>query len=419
MSDMTKTLWGQFMTAFVDQIKIEGVPQMLTGPQPWNWGGKNPPMGSVPYQQVQFLNIVPANPLVDPNTYGMKQGFGDQYKMFLNFLMADGGEEGQALQQKISDASHNLFQIQASVNVAYQNFKQQTGSTESYKDWLANEGAASAAQLKQAQDQLSAANANYTEYMKKLKGPISDATKRYGDNLSTVVGQDGNMVKDQPVFEISETPWEYVSRITGNQFGSKASKGSSKTFSFDSSTRQWSDSTVYGEGEMGGLFDFFGFESAGEYKKVSTEHFSSQYDITFTFEDVSVVTVTPGNWFNAAMPTNYKNGPFVPGHSGFQDGNDVYYFGKGGNLARLVSQMIVGYRPTITINAGSEFAEQVQETIKGEGGFFIGPFEFGGAGGSDSDKGTVDVDGQTITCTSSSDWGTVIGLGTNWVVDPQ
>ena len=38
MSDMTKTLWGQFMTAFQDQIKIEGVPQMLTGPTPWNWG---------------------------------------------------------------------------------------------------------------------------------------------------------------------------------------------------------------------------------------------------------------------------------------------------------------------------------------------------------------------------------------------
>ena len=97
MSDMTKTLWGQFMTAFQDQIKIEGVPQMLTGPTPWNWGGKNPPMGSLPYQQVQFLNIVPASPQVDPNTYGMKQGFGDQYRMFLNFLMADGGEAGQAL----------------------------------------------------------------------------------------------------------------------------------------------------------------------------------------------------------------------------------------------------------------------------------------------------------------------------------
>ena len=48
MSDMTKTLWGQFMTAFQDQIKIEGVPQMLTGPTPWNWVGKNPPMGSLP-----------------------------------------------------------------------------------------------------------------------------------------------------------------------------------------------------------------------------------------------------------------------------------------------------------------------------------------------------------------------------------
>lgn len=419
MSDITKTLWAQFMTAFVDQIKIEGVPQMLTGPQPWNWGGKNPPMGSVPYQQVQFLNIVPASPLVDPNTYGMKQGFGDQYRMFLNFLMADGGEEGQALQQKISDSAQNLNQIQASVNVAYQNFKQQSGSTESYKDWLANEGMASAAQLSQAQAQLQAANDNYKEYMAKLKGPISDAVKRYTDNLSSVAGQAGTIIKDQSVFEISETPWEYVNRITGNNFGGSAAKGASKTFSFDSSTRQWSDSTVYGEGELGGLFDFFGFEAAGEYKKVSTEHFSSQYDISFAFEDVSIVTVTPGNWFNAAMPTNYENGPFMPGHSGFESGNDVYYFGKGGNLARLVSQMIVGYRPTITINAGSEFAQEVQKHIKGEGGFFIGPFEFGSAGGSDSDKGTVEVSGETITCTSSSDWGTVIGLGTNWVVNPK
>jgi len=419
MSDMTKTLWGQFMTAFQDQIKIEGVPQMLTGPTPWNWGGKNPPMGSLPYQQVQFLNIVPASPQVDPNTYGMKQGFGDQYRMFLNFLMADGGEAGQALQQKISDASHNLFQIQSSVNVAYQNFKQQTSSTESFDDWLANEGLASASQLNQAKAQLKEANSNYTEYMQKLKGPISEATKRYDDNLVTVVGQDGNSVKDQSAFQISETPWDYVNRITGNNFGGAATAGSAKTFSLDSSTKQWSDSTVYGETELGGLFDFFGFEAGGEYKKVSTEHFSSQYDISFAFEDVSIVTVTPGNWFNAAMPANYLNGPFMPGHSGFKNGDDAYYFGKGGNLARVVSQMIVGYRPTITINAGSEFAQQVTETIKGEGGFFIGPFEFGGAGGSDSDKGTVKVDGETITCTSSSNWGTVIGLGTNWVVNPR
>ncbi|TFH87246.1 hypothetical protein EQG41_07535 [Billgrantia azerbaijanica] len=420
MSDLTKTLWGQFMTAFDDQMKIEGVPQMLTGPQPWNWGGKNPPIGSVPYQQVQFLNIVPVSPLVDPNTYGMKQDFGSQYKGFLNsLLVTDGGSEGKQLQQNIYDATQNMATAQASVNVAYQNFQQQTGSTESYADWLKNEGMAVAANLEQAKKAYQSAQATYDEYMKKLKGPITDALKQYNDNLSTVVGQAGTTLKDQPVFQISETPWDYIKRITDNSFGSDASAGSARTFSFSSSTKQWSDSSVYSEGEMGGLFDFFGFEAGGRVEKVSTEHFSSEYDITFAFQDVSVVTVTPGPWFDSSMPSNYVNGPFMPNHSGFKNGDDVYYFGKGGNLARIVSQMIVGYRPTITINAGSDFAEEVKQKVRGEGGFFIGPFEFGGAGGSDSDKGTVKVDGQTITCTSKSNWGTIIGLGTNWIVNPR
>ncbi|PXX93145.1 hypothetical protein [Halomonas heilongjiangensis] len=420
MSDLTKTLWGQFMTAFNDQMKIEGVPQMLTGPQPWNWGGKNPPIGSIPYQQVQFLNIVPASPLVDPNTYGMKLNFGQQYKAFLNSLMVtDGGDEGQSLQQAIINATQDLGRVQANVNVAYQNFQEQTGSTESFADWLENEGIAVAAQLQQAKTAYQTAQSTYDEYMKKLKGPITDAVKQYNDNLSTVVGQAGTTLKDQPVFQLSETPWSYIQRITNDNYGGDASAGSARTFTLSSSTQEWSDSTVYAEGELGGLFDFFGFEAAGRVEKVSTEHFSSEYDITFAFQDVSVVNVTPENWFDSSMPSNYVNGPFMPGHSGFKDGNDVYYFGKGGNLARIVSQVIVGYRPTITINAGSDFAEEVKQKISGEGGFFIGPFEFGGAGGSDSDKGTIKVDGQTITCTSNSNWGTIVGLGTNWLVNPR
>ena len=416
---LMQTLWGQYTQEFSAKIKLQGVPQLLYPPTPWNWGGKNPPMGSLPYQQINYLNEVPIGALSDANDYGMKPGFASQYKLMLGQIATTNlGQRGRQLSQAVTDASQALGRVATQVSVAYTNYKNQTGSSMSYQDWLQGPGMANQAQLDQAKGTLTSAQEAQTQYINSLKGPITDATNKYDNNLITAVGQGGTTLSDQPGWQTAETPYAYVNRITEDNFGGDSVAGNALSFAISQDTERYSNSVVYGGGDIFGVIDFFGIEAEGAYKKVSTSSFQDQYNINFSFEDVTPVNVTAGGWYNPAIPDNYKNGPWQPNHSGFESGSDTYYYGEGGDLSRIISQIIIGYRFTITIEAGSNFATHVKQETEGGGGLIIGPFVFGATGGSESTKDTIDISGGVITAKNNGDWGYIIGMATNWVVNP-
>jgi hypothetical protein len=80
--------------------------------------------------------------------------------------------------------------------------------------------------------------------------------------------------------------------------------------------------------------------------------------------------------------------------------------------------MVVGYRPTIELNAGDEFASYFDKQISAEATVWIGPFAFGGKGGSEDTKSTVTVDGATITAASQGNWPYIVAMVSNWTVPP-
>ena len=114
----------------------------------------------------------------------------------------------------------------------------------------------------------------------------------------------------------------------------------------------------------------------------------------------------------------YQNGPFFEGYSGFQSGANTYFFGPGGQLARQISALIVGYRPSITLTATDAFVSQVQTQYEAEGGLIIGPFAFEAAGGSSSEADSVQFSGATIKAQSNGNWPYIVAIVSGWTVDP-
>jgi hypothetical protein len=390
--------------------------------QVWDWGGKDFPLGSVPYEQVSALDIVPNEPVQvsQAQSGSAGTGFGDNYQLFLNFLNPSPDQSDptyQQYQQQLTDDSRKLFNLQQDAQIAYRNFADSSKSTESYQDWLTNEGSTFGSRITMAQSRVQGDMDELTEYSKHLKGPVAAAIQRYVQGLLQIRSQSGNPVTVAPWYT-GQTPYEHVMEITGNNFGGNATHGSSNSFTINQSTETYQNQEVWST--AGATFlDWFGIELGGRFDQIDTSLFASDYTVSFNFQDLAAITVTPGSWYNGAMPTNYWKGPFFPGYSGFQSGGSVYYFGRGGSLARQYTALVVGYRPTIELNAGNSFAQYLKDHISSESVVWIGPFAFEGSGGSDATRGKIEINGARITAKGQGDWPYVVAKVSNWTVPPR
>jgi len=409
----------QYLQAITQLISLNGAPQLVQPSNWWDWGGQAYPPGSVPWQQVAALDLVPNDPLQNVQQQGAGAGFSSNYQLFLNFLNPNPSvtdPKYQGLQQALTNANSNLYTVQENALIAFKNFVNSTQSTETYTAWLSNEGAAQNGLIAQAQQQANSAQSAVTTYVSSLNTPVTTALATYKQGLLVVQNQGGQPQTVAPWFT-DHTPYSYVVAITGNNFGGDASNGSSRSFAINQSTDQYSNSEVYGEAGFSFL-DWFGIEAGGSFKQIDTSSYASSYSVEFSFQDLSTIEVTPGPWYSPGMPTNFAHGPFSPGYSGFKSGSNIYYFGPQGNLGRMYTSMVVGYRPKVVLNAGTEFASYFNQQIKAEGAVWIGPFVFEAEGGSDTTKGSVEVDGATITATGQGNWPYIVAMVSNWTVPP-
>lgn len=422
-STLNQQLWLQYLAALQQQITIQGAPQFVNPYMVWDWGGQSGVAAGLTMAQYMTLDQVPENPSSDSSAYGSKPGFGETYNLFLQMLDQTPGStdpQYKALQQDVVNASNNLTTAQGNAKTAYANFKSSTQTTETLTQWLANEGAGYQAQITLAQGVLATAQQHLLAFLASRTNAIAQAIQQYGSNLTQISDPNNPLVsKPYPGWTTTEMPYSYVMQITNNNFGGNASAGSAKSFTLTQDSEQYNYQKDWAEGGFGGVFDFFGIEGEGSYSKVSVSEFSNQYSLTFGFQDLTTVGVTPGAWYNPALPGVYQNGPFFEGYSGFQSGSNVYFFGSGGQMARQINALIVGYRPSITLTATTGFVSQVQSQYEAEGGLIIGPFAFEAAGGQSSEADNVQFNGATITAQSNGNWPYIVAIVSGWVVDPQ
>ncbi len=424
-SDLSTTLYLQYLSALTSTIQLPGDPQIISPYQVWDWGGTQGSLAGLTYSQYLALNQVPTSPGSDSSSWGSTPGFDSIYNgwltIALNPLPGQNDPQYVQMQTAVNTATSNLATASQTAFTNYKNFVQANQSAEIYQQWLANEGAAYSAAVTSAQAALTTATNALNAYVASKSSAVKAAVTAYTNGQSFVT----NPLTNQPVqvagWATSEFAYNYVNTITKNNPGGRATAGNALSFSINQATDAYDYQHSWASGETGFAWDFFVAEGEGSWSSTSTESFSSSYSMTFSFGDISTIQVSPGTWYSAGLPALLgKNGPYNEGYSGFQAGSNTYFFGPpSGELERLTTAMVVGYQPQVAISAGGSFATTLESAWQAEGGLVIGPFAFGAAGGGNSENDTFSSDGATVTLTNNGAWPYVLAFVSNWVVPPS
>jgi hypothetical protein len=387
-STLNQQLWLQYLAALQQQITLQGAPQIVNPYMVWDWGGTGGAMSGLPMAQYLTLDQVPQTPSSDTSSYGSKPGFGETYNLFLQMLDQTPGSSDpqyEALQQDVTDASNNLTVAIGNATTAYANFQSNTQTTEAYRDWLQNEGSGYQAKITLAKGTLTTAQTHLQAFLASRTNSIAKAITQYGNNLTAVSDPNNPLDNSKyPGWTMAQQPYQYVMQITNNNFGADATRGAAKSFTLTQLTESYNYQRDWASANVSFVDDFFGIEGGGSYSKVDTSAFTSEYAVTFSFQDLTTVGVTPGAWYTPGLAGVYQNGPFFEGYSGFTSGSDTYFFGPGGQLARQI----------------------------------IGPFFFGASGGSESSSDNVQFAAGKVTAQSNGNWPYIVAVVSGWVVNP-
>ena len=259
--------------------------------------------------------------------------------------------------------------------------------------------------VEQAEADYTAAQAAYNDYQAEKYVDVARALETYDENLLTIKNQAGQLVEVAPWFT-DGTPYDFVRAITGNNFGGDATKGQALSVKMNESTAEYDYRKVWGT-EEGLYLGFLSIYEGGSYESVDLSEFSEDWSIAFSFQSFDPVPIILPNWYDSGVVQGRRNGPFRTGFSGYYDPdnpNDVYFFGDGGILSRMLTQMWVAYRPTVTLNAGTTIHTYVQEKIEAGGSLQIGPFNFGASGGSETESTFDFSQGTEIIAQAQGDW---------------
>lgn len=423
-----ETLWTQYMNGLKNQVKLVAgeALQMITPNKLWNWGGKDPISGQFPYEEWMFLNVVPSDPLQNTNNgaAASQSGFDTAYQNWFNHLAIGDlshDENYQKLQDALNMAEAGYQDIYQQAKVAWMN--ETSGKTPDFRTWLADPAQyAVNNRITEAKNNLDAEQVQLNEYRDRIISPIKAITDAYNNNAFQGNVSDPNSSKIYPVRLWSSdpvSPFRYVMDITNNNFGEDAVKGTRVALSFNSGSATYDYSKDYGK--AGALWDEFVYvHVSGSYEKVQWSSFAEDYSINIEFQDLKQVTITPGQWFSGTNLTSYGKGPYSTGFSEYQSGTQNYFFGPGGAVSRVYKSLIVGYRPTITISAGSAFSSYLAEKWNANASIAIGPFYFSsGSYSSEYEKATVTTSDGKLTLKSADNWPLIVGVVSAWTREPK
>lgn len=420
------TLWLQYMETLSSAVTLQAgeALQSVYPFQPWNWGGQSPVTDSYSYEQWSVLNVVPSTPYLNSNTSPATQsGFDTGYGNWFNTLAIGDlatDQHYQALQAQVATAAGTYTRDVQNVQNVWRN--QTGGSGQTFAAWQADPvNAGYVAQLGSDLSALTGLQAELKQYQAQIQSPVQGILTAFNDTSAQTYVTDPNSGTQRQVriwATVPTTPWAHVQDITNANFGGDAVAGSPLSFSLDQSTSQYDYSTYSGEGGAGIWDDFIGVEAGGKISGVDWSEFDSQYTIQFDFQDFATVDVAADAWYQGTDVASYAKGPYATGFSEFASGADNFFFGVGGALSRIYTKLIVGYRPTVTVTAGSTFSTYAEQQWESEDGLEIGPFFFGSEQSGESTSSSVSVQDESLVLKSTADWPVIVGMVSAWTVPP-
>ena len=386
----------------------------------------------IPQNLVNWANNMPVwAPIYIP---GNK--FYDQYTAFLNAIKLKGGDPAQqqivtALGTKVAAAQKQLSDDQTAMYTAWSQFdtaqKAATGAPQmTFTEWYNSNYATT---ISNDRAQLDAASLNYNKALQKLGGPdyktlseaIKAATLTPGAG-NTLTGAAGDAL---PYYTIESGLNAWFQSVLANDSGDPQvhfaiTLNQSKEVIDDKS----SFFNTSGEFGGGGFLEdfFFGVEGNASYSKSSkSTNFSSlmeNMELTYTAQGMQAFTVTPGSWYNSAIVSDFYDQ--IDPNSALAN---KPLFGPSGNLNLRSAQILVVFRPTITIKGDKASISKITSTFDEHsswnfsvGGFFADILGAEGDGHGSQGKSAYSAttetsdDGTSITIKYNTNAPRVIGV---------
>jgi hypothetical protein len=110
-----------------------------------------------------------------------------------------------------------------------------------------------------------------------------------------------------------------------------------------------------------------------------------------------------------------EKGPFIRGYSPYGGDSDKAVWGKDGIMANQKVGMLVCYKPSFAITVSDSTFKSFSEKWNVSAGLRIGPFSFGGGGGSASSGWKADSATKTFIGTSTAETALIMGTNINLI----
>ena len=385
------------------------------------------PIGSMDPSVYQFVSTMPKySPMGTFSNLDAK--FFDSYGQVLSHVKFEVSPDKQAALNSLRDqwtkAQNEVTQMNSNINLAYQTAKQSGGEVfaAQYPDvtsWLTNDPVG-VGMTKQKADLQKAASQQGQLYTDML---AAEAPQSYQAALNAMKMPSGSPTGPTVrgwtrVNDASGVPqWqpEYVVGNTGQDWRAELTKGSQGAMSIeiDASKTDSKFNKTWANGSSSYGNFFWGVEGSGGWSELNISQDDSSLKCTIKCESSTLVNVNPGAWYDSGLMRNLGQGA-GQGYTlsdGFSvKGPQPQAFGQDGVLPTRIAQILVVYKPSFKITCSTSTYKKYEKTITGGGGLRIGPFHFGGHGGSHTENVVTGNGSNTFESASTSEVPLILGV---------
>ncbi|WP_179067318.1 hypothetical protein [Nostoc sp. C052] len=419
-------LFSQTYDQIIKGILGGGKPyfQMLGTPKSFYWDVA--PIGQIDPQAYQIMSGMPEWSPVSDFAYA-DANFFQTYRDILSHvtfkLTPDEEQDFKELQNQLTIAGNAVTKANSDMNQAYLGAKQNGGVVFAAKyptinDWIASDqGTAwqhgvdnAVANKNRVQDlilelQQASMPATLQDAIKATKLPDGEPGLVPAPRGWTKVPDGAGILRWQPDWKIETSGRDWRAQLT------RGSQGSF-TVNLNASDSTSSLQNSWAGGTAGYNTFFWGVSGSGGWSNMDLSESDKNVKATISVKSSTTVEITPGDWYDGGFMRDLAKGggqgytiaaPFHP------TGGDHALFGKGGILSTRIASLVIAYQPSYSITMSNSTYDKNVQKFNGSAGLRIGPFQFGGSGGHETEYTHSTSGGTTFTGASTSDYPVIIG----------
>lgn len=415
LADVNDMAWNHLYGAIIDGLGVSPKNFQLIYPfTTWDW--PITPNGFTSAVQWDFCSAVPQFSATGQYS-SAGTAFNDAYGAMLNVVKAATSDPQLAAQ--IEQARNMLTLATNNYDTIYQQSKlaylSETGGTNTppYTEWLGTFGGRSwKSQLDSAWLNVQSQQGVYNQLLSETTTPgLTDAQARNLNKDYYTKLQDSTLstFPAVPGFSIGMDATTWLNKVKAGTGGSSGEIGFSNSQSEYDYKKTWAG----GSASVGNFF--WSVNVGGSWERIDEFASDSSLKVGVSFAAWDQISIQAARWYNGAFVTGVANGPFIRGYSPYGGGSDKAVWGKDGIMSVQKVGMLVCYKPAFAITVSDSTFKSFSEKWNVSAGLRIGPFSFGGGGGSASSGWKADSATKTFSGTSTAETALIMGTNINLI----